>query len=234
MLSPAARGERRTSSAAGPSGPAASSSTGAAVSSVDAGASAVTPPRRSRDSVSEPRRLLAVEGALSLLGKDVILVKGKSFPNDCTGVVRAAYWYAGVDLARDFDKYSGNGVTRIYKTLEAAALLYRTESPLPGDLIFWDNTYDRNEDGEWNDPLTHIGIVVAVSGEGQIEYVHANYSKGIILEYMNLKDPDTTVKTVFGNTMDINSAMRLRGQVVNELWLSSHLLREFGMAYLLN
>jgi hypothetical protein len=174
-----------------------------------------------------------VEGALSLLGKETLVVKGQTFPNDCTGLVRAAYWNAGIDLAKDFSKYTGNGVTRIFKTLETGGLLYVTETPLPGDIIFWDNTYDRDEDGEWNDLLTHTGVVVAVSDSGQIEYAHANYRKGIVIEYMNLKDPDTNTKKVGGKVVFINSAMRMRGQIVNELWLSSHLLREFGKGYLL-
>ncbi len=191
------------------------------------------PPRRTRTEVNEPKRLLVVEGALSLLGKNSININGKTFPNDCTGVVRGAYWYAGIDLARDFSKYTGNGVRRIYLTLEADGLLYLTEMPLPGDIIFWDNTYDRNEDGAWNDPLTHTGIVVAVSESGQIEYVHSNYRKGIVIEYMNLLDPDTNTKTVGGNPVFVNSAMRMRGQVVNQKWLSSHLIKQFGKGYLL-
>lgn len=183
--------------------------------------------------MTDPTRLLVVEGARSLIGKAAVVVKGKVFPNDCTGVVRAAYWYAGIDLARDFSKYSGNGVRRIFRTLEDNNLLYITNAPLPGDIIFWDNTYDRNEDGEWNDPLTHVGVVVAVSGGGQIEYVHANYRKGIVIEYMNLTDPDTNAKKVGGKSLVINSAMRMSGQIVNEMWLSSHLLSAFGKGYLL-
>jgi len=192
------------------------------------------PSRRSRAEVAEPKRLLVVEGALSLLGKDTLAVNGETFPNDCTGLARAAYWHAGIDLAKDFAKYTGNGVTRIYKTLEVSKLLYVSDRPLPGDIIFWDNTYDRNEDGIWNDQLTHTGIVVSVSGDGQIEYVHANYRKGIVIEYMNLTDPDTHTKNVRGETVYINSAMRMRGQVVNDKWLSSHLVKEFGKGYMLN
>jgi hypothetical protein len=190
-------------------------------------------PRRTRASVVDPKRLLVVEGAYSLIGKDTLVVKGQTFPNDCTGLVRAAYWYAGIDLAQDFSKYTGNGVTRMFKILESRGLLYATETPRPGDIIFWDNTYDRNEDGDWNDPLTHTGVVVEVADTGQIEYVHLNYRKGIIIEYMNLTDPDTNTRNARGNVVFVNSAMRMRGQVVNDLWLSSHLLREFGKGYLL-
>ena len=106
---------------------------------------------------------LVVEGALSLIGKDVLAVNGKTFPMDCTGVVRAAYWYAGIDVAQDFGKYSGNGVSRIHQTLKSKFMLYSTKNPKPGDIVFWDNTYDKNEDGKWNDKLTHVGIVISAA-----------------------------------------------------------------------
>lgn len=189
--------------------------------------------RKTRAEVAEPKRTRVVEGARSLIGKRTLMVKGKPFPYDCTGLVRAAYWYAGIDLAKDFSKYSGNGVTRIFKTLRACGLLYLAETPFQGDIIFWDNSYDRNKDGEWNDPLTHIGVVIAVSDEGRIEYVHHNYRKGIVIEYMNLTDPDANTKNIGGNVVFVNSAMRMRGQIVNDQWLSSHLIREFGKGYLL-
>ena len=78
-----------------------------------------------------------VEGAQSILGKKQLFVRGRRFNMDCTGMVLAIYWYAGIDLARDFNKFKGNGVTRIYKTLERDNLLYSNDYPLPGDIVFW-------------------------------------------------------------------------------------------------
>ena len=173
------------------------------------------------------------EAALSFVGASALTVGGQTFPYDCTGLVRAAYWSAGVDIAQDFGEYTGNGVTRIYKTLESKRLLHSSAVPAPGDLVFWDNTYDSNEDGRWNDPLTHVAIVVKIHDDGKIEYVHENYRKGIVVEYMNLRQPDTHTKTVAGRTVIVNSPMRMRGQVTTPQWLSSHLFREFGKAHLL-
>ena len=144
-------------------------------------------PRRTRSSVDSDKRLLVVEGALSLVGAEVLTVGGKTFPYDCTGLVRAAYWYAGIDIAQDFSQFAGNGVSRIYQTLDERGMLYVATLPQAGDIVFWDNTYDRNEDGKWNDPLTHVGVIVSVQPGGQIEYVHANYRKGIVPEYLNLR-----------------------------------------------
>ncbi len=35
-----------------------------------------------------------------------------------------------------------------------------------GDLVFFDNTYDRNGDGKFDDRITHVGIVVGFDKEG--------------------------------------------------------------------
>jgi hypothetical protein len=97
--------------------------------------------------------------------------------------------------------------------------------PLPGDLVFWDNTYDRNGNGRWDDDLTHAGIVVSVDDDGTIHYVHHNYRRGIVVEQMNLRAPDDTTR---------NSAMRMRGSPDgNGLWLSSHLFRDAGSPYMI-
>ncbi len=176
------------------------------------------------------------EGAGYVLGKESLHIRGREFPVDCTGVVLAIYYYAGIDLARDFAKYSGNGVTRLYKSLEQEKLLYNTSLPETGDIIFWDNTYDRNEDGRLNDPLTHAGMVVTAKKDCTIEYIHHNYRKGIIIEYMNLLNPDVFQQLDKGEMMIINSPMRMKtpGKSRAEKWLSSQLYKIFGRGYLLS
>ena len=179
---------------------------------------------------------ILAEGAGYVLGRDSLDIRGKKFALDCTGVVLAIYYYAGLDLARDFPKYSGNGVTRLYKSLEQQKLLYNTNLPETGDIIFWDNTYDRNEDGRSNDPLTHVAMVVASKKDGTIKYIHHNYRKGIIIEYMNLLNPDVFQKLDAGEMRIINSPMRMRtpGKSHAEKWLSSQLYKIFGRGYLLS
>jgi hypothetical protein len=174
-----------------------------------------------------------LEGTRQVLGQTRLEINGKSFPYDCSGTVRAIYWFAGIDLARRFARYGGNGVNRLYRTLEDLQLLYDTTRPVPGDLIFWDNTYDRNGDGEWNDPLTHAGMVVRTAEDGGIEYVHLNYHKGIVIEFINLLDSDTHQVKAGGTVRIVNSPMRLgaAGRSQPGRWLASHLYRKFGMAY---
>jgi len=174
------------------------------------------------------------EGGNYVLGRRELVIRGRRFNMDCTGTVLAIYYYAGIDLARDFGRYSGGGVMRLYKSLEAEGLVYETRTPATGDIIFWDNTYDRNGDGQWNDALTHVGMVMGSAEDGTIDYVHLNYRKGIIIEHMNLDSPDVHQSAERGQMRIVNSPMRMKqeGRAHSERWLASHLYRNFGMGYL--
>ena len=127
-----------------------------------------------------------VEGAYHLLDTKNLNIRDKSFNTDCSGTVLAIYYYAGIDLSSEFGNFTGSGVERIHALLVEYKLLHKDKIPKPGDIIFWDNTYDKNGDKKWNDELTHAGIVVEVGENGNIRYLHYNYSKGIIVEEMNL------------------------------------------------
>ena len=180
-------------------------------------------------------RASLAEGARSILGKKQLFVRGKRFTMDCTGVVLAIYWYAGIDLARDFNKFSGNGVGRIYKTLQKNDLLYSNTTPLVGDLIFWDNTYSEDGKEGVENPLSHVGMVLQVESDGTITYIHDHITKGIITEYMNLRSPDMRTLIDNGQVRVINSPLRLAvaGKPHPPNWLSGQLYRALGMAYLL-
>jgi hypothetical protein len=148
----------------------------------------------------------------------------RSYTLDCTGALMAIYYRAGIDLEKCYTGYEGNGVKRLYSSLRDNNLILSTGAAQPGDLLFWDNTYDRNEDGKFNDYFTHAGMVVSVDKKGTITYVHHNYRKGLIYEKMNLKYPDNT---------KLNSAMRMRGSppAPNGQYLSSHIIRVIGRAW---
>jgi hypothetical protein len=153
----------------------------------------------------------------------------RRFRADCSGTILAIYYAAGIDLAPEFQQESGNGVQRLYAIAEDRHLAYRPELPRPGDVVFWDNTYDRNGDGLWNDELTHAGVVVDVRPDGTIQYVHYHYRRGIVLEHMNLLTPDVHLS----GSRTVNSPMRMRdpGGERPDLWLSAHLYRGAGMLY---
>jgi len=183
----------------------------------------VKPDSAGEGSLSPVQRDL-VESAGWALGQSRLKVKDRNFNLDCSGVVLAIYYRAGIDLTSSLGGYSGGGVQRLYSYLMDHNLLYLPARPVPGDLLFWDNTYDKNSDGRQNDELTHVGMVVSVNREGTVEYIHHNYRKGIVLASMNLLDPDN---------LAVNSPMRMKSSEPGHAprWLSSHLLRDAGRAY---
>lgn len=168
-----------------------------------------------------------VEAFTILKGLDQPFIDGKAYPSDCTGAVLAMYDHAGINLLEFFPQYQGNGVSRIYQHMQDKNLLHRRSTPEVGDLIFWDNTWDRNEDGLWNDSLTHIGVVIDTRSDGTIVYAHMNYRNGIVAEYMNLQYPDTYME----DGTIVNSPMRMKGEPEGEKWLASQLFRGFGQAW---
>jgi hypothetical protein len=172
-----------------------------------------------------------VEGAHSVRGRSQLNIGGRRFNADCTGTVLAIYWYAGIDLSSPLANYRGNGVTRLYRFLEEKRALYTTRRPKPGDIIFWDNTYDRNDDGKPNDYLTHTGMVVEVERDGTVHYIHHNYRKGVVFARMNLYKPGVYTEKVNGQQQLINSPMRMRGSPNYDKWLASQLTRSFGRAW---
>jgi len=190
-------------------------------------------PDKETYTAAQPTKLqsVVVSGGLSLVGKSELVVNGTRYPMDCTGVVRAAYAFGGVDLAHNFSKYGGNGVRRLYLTLRDEGLLYAVRYPALGDLVFWDNTYDANGNGKADDDLTHVGLVVGVEPDGTIAYLHHNYRKGPIVEKMNLLCPDDEYYFAKGGASLINSPMRMRGAPTISSTNSAQLFRVFGMAY---
>ena len=154
---------------------------------------------------------------------------------DCTGTVLAIYWYAGIDLSRDFGTLRGNGVSRVYQTLERRDLLYSTTQPLSGDIIFWDNTYDEDGSEGGRNPLSHMGMVVSIDDRGTIAYVHYHIRRGITIDYMNLQNPNVQSRMEDGSMKVINSPLRLAvpGRPHAARWLAGQLYRVLGLGYLL-
>jgi hypothetical protein len=58
--------------------------------------------------------------------------------------------------------------------------------PKAGDLVFFNNTWDMNRNGKWDDPLTHVGMVTGVEEDGTVVYIH-HASRGVQRYRMNLK-----------------------------------------------
>lgn len=148
-----------------------------------------------------PTQAALVDAAHWAEGRSDIANNGRQFNMDCSGVISALYWQAGIDLQSCYPRYTGNGVARIYQWMEDEKLLYRPDAPSPGDILFWDNSYDKNGNGIADDELTHIGMAVSVDEEGLVRYIHFDYISGIIFAQMYPPDPSDRSR---------NSGMRIQ------------------------
>ena len=143
---------------------------------------------------------------------------GKSFTNDCSGLLYGIFWEVGIDLIQLTSNEKGNGVKRLHTLLDKNNLLHNKKLPNVGDLVFWNNTY-----GRWGkNPLSHAGVIVSVDSEtGQIEYVHNNtYLGAVRKESMNLYKPHENRPT--------NNYMRYDNKYKKT---SAELFDSFGMAW---
>ena len=140
-----------------------------------------------------PDELAVIASAKTLLGKPPnanVTVKGRAFTLDCIGTVSAAFYGVSLDVTKDFDCYPGDGVNRLYMTLQERNAIHTDRYPRPGDVVIWDNTWDARGDGDRiHDPRTHAGIVMAVDPDGTVYYLHENLHRGIVIETMNLLRP---------------------------------------------
>ncbi|OHD55923.1 MAG: hypothetical protein A2Y33_10685 [Spirochaetes bacterium GWF1_51_8] len=134
---------------------------------------------------------LVTEYAKSVIGlKKIPKVGKKGFTSDCIGFVNYAYYKAGIDLQKVYAN-GERGVDSLYNGLQKYKFVYDAKIAKPGDIIFFDNTYDVNKNKKWDDPLSHVGIVDSVGKHGTITYIHFSSSKGVAYATMNLYYPKT-------------------------------------------
>lgn len=115
-----------------------------------------------------------------------LLEKPRLAVRACTGLVQA--------VLADSGRQIRGSVADQWRELDGEGRTHWNPTPEPGDLAFFDRTYDRNGNGRVDDPLTHVAIVVSVDEEGTIKMVH--YGQGTIstlwmnLNYANLRTLD--------------------------------------------
>jgi hypothetical protein len=129
---------------------------------------------------------------------------GKRPRLDCSGYVLAAYRAAGLVVKL------GPSRTRS-EALRAASR--PVEAPLPGDLAFFRDTYDRDRDGRVDDGITHVALVEAVDG-ARVTLLH----RGGRVQRMRMDlaapaDPDQNDPVRIRRRRDVPGTRYLAGQL---------------------
>ena len=151
--------------------------------------------------VSLPSRSSIVESAARLVGARTITSRGKRITYDCAGVTRAIFLAHGIDLYRGaFNDPKGNGVRLIHNHVRQHGILHRGSNVSPGDLVFFDNTWDFNGDGKLNDPLTHVGVVERLEPDGTVVFI-SRVANAVERYRMNLEQPHVH-KTAEGRVLN--------------------------------
>ncbi len=103
------------------------------------------------------------------------------FRDDCSGYVSAVMTEEGLEM-------DGRVIT-IYERAVLNDAIHWDLVPIAGDLVFFDDTHDRNNNGLLDDDLTHIGIVLDVEPDGTVVFGHAGLSSGRGVGRLNLFTP---------------------------------------------
>ncbi len=109
---------------------------------------------------------------------------------DCSGFVMATWDLGGIQLLKNMNyEKSQSGVIAIHDHLKSKGKLFiDPKRVLPGDLVFFHNTYDRNKNKKNDDLLTHIGLVISKSNDGTMIFLNRT-SRGITEDRLNLTYP---------------------------------------------
>lgn len=141
----------------------------------------------SKEKSWKPRRALKGSGqgvadaAGHYVGKTVMSCSGEKFRYDCSGLVNVVHYKAGIDLRGQ----NSEGLLDMARELGVD----HGGAPKTGDVVFFDNTYDRNKNGRLDDSLTHVAVVESVDADGTVHMVHKG-SKGVVRIVMNPEHPD--------------------------------------------
>jgi len=161
-------------------------------------------------------------GAASFVSEDRLSVDGQDYRFDCSGMVCAAHAYAGL--------YLTGTVASMYDLSQDVGVLHQDPFPRRGDVAFFDNTYDRNNNGIRDDWLSHVGVVESVDEQGTITLVHLG-SHGVVRIEMNLLHPSQR-RDAAGNSL--NSHLRSTKDRDGGVTLTSDLFVAFGSLWIVD
>lgn len=169
-----------------------------------------------------------VQDARNFIYAHDLMVDGRRFPFDCSGLVGAVLLKNGIDVFGGASELEirGNGVRIVREFVGRYGTLYTMTPPGQGDLIFFSNTYDRDRDGLLNDDLTHIGIVEEVDSDGTVTFIH-NVHHGVGRYVMNLDFPHQH-RNAQGKIINSYLRKRRRSDRKNTPYLAGSLFENFG------
>ncbi len=142
-------------------------------------------------------------------------------------MTRAIFLEHGIDL---YDSPAAdpkaNGVRLIHNHISRHGKIHQGPAVRPGDLVFFDNTWDYNSDGIINDPLTHVGIVERQEPDGTVVFI--SRVAGAIERYrMNLALPQVH-KTEQGRILNDYIRRKDTGDQPDTGYLTGELFASFG------
>jgi hypothetical protein len=158
-------------------------------------------------------------------------VRGARYNADCSGFAQAVYEAEGVPLRKLMSLAAPretSGVAAALRAMERFGVVTRDASawPAPGDLVFFDDTYDRNGNGVPDDPLTHVGVVEWVE-DGTVVFMHRG-GRAVARGAMTSARPG--VATAGGRAL--NSPLRDKRAAASPAWrddpLAGGLFAAFG------
>jgi len=167
--------------------------------------------RRALDESDLQARLAARAAGLLGQGTAPFLVAGERYNPDCSGFVEAVYAAEGIRLRRILQAAAPRETSAVAAAWAAAGRWGRRwtdrgEWPAPGDLVFFDDTWDRNGNGRRDDPLTHLGVVEWVDAEGTVTFLHRG-GRGVSRGHLDLTWPERARAT---DGRELNTPLRVR------------------------
>ncbi|HEU0006705.1 MAG TPA: hypothetical protein VLA67_08760 [Nitrospiraceae bacterium] len=174
-----------------------------------------------------PSRSAIARTAAKLVGAKTIESNGRRIDYDCAGVTRAVFLKHGIDLY-DADPVNPNpnGVRIIHAHIQQQGKFHQGPVAHPGDLVFFNDTWDYNGDGKVNDALTHVGIVERQEKDGTVIFI--SRVVGAIKRYrMNLGLPHVHKSA---NGRILNDYLRRKDSTdpANTRYLSGELFAQFA------
>lgn len=168
----------------------------------------------------------AADTAARLVGARTVRSGNRFISYDCAGITRAVFLAHGIDLYEGTASEQITGVRRIHAYISQHGRIHRGPHVSPGDLVFFDNTWDANDDGIDNDFLTHVGVIETVESDGTIIFI-SRTANAIERYRMNLRWP---TRFTTGDGRIVNNFLRRKRpeDPPERAYLTGQLFASFG------